>query len=147
MLREEFGFVEPRVHAVLGQAGVKSAHGVTVRVGVAEEDFERAFGFEHFGFPIRVIAEIIQLKRIVTLFRGAFIHAFAHLVLYQLQDWLILQNKGFIKGLYNTSSKNDWPNDVTTKVTIATKKVTIQNFSVFDLFSSAYNLINSSFTP
>ena len=44
---EEFGFVEPCVHAVLGQAGVKSAHGVTVRVGVAEEDFEGAFGFWH----------------------------------------------------------------------------------------------------
>ena len=38
-------FVEPRVHAILGQASVESAHGVTVRVGVAEEDFERAFGF------------------------------------------------------------------------------------------------------
>jgi len=47
---EEFGFVEPRVRAVFGQAGVKSAHiiplwdGVTVRVGVAEEDFEGARG-------------------------------------------------------------------------------------------------------
>jgi hypothetical protein len=42
---EKFGFVEPRaaVHAVLGQAGVKSAHGVTVRVGVTEEYFEGAF--------------------------------------------------------------------------------------------------------
>ena len=44
---EEFLFVKPRVHAVLGQAGVESAHGVTVRVGVAEEDFEGAFGFWH----------------------------------------------------------------------------------------------------
>ena len=44
---DEFGFVEPRVHAVFGQAGPcgKSAHGVTVRVGVAEEDFEGAFVF------------------------------------------------------------------------------------------------------
>ena len=39
---EEFGFVEPSVHAVLGQAGVECADGVTVRVGVAEEDFEGA---------------------------------------------------------------------------------------------------------
>jgi hypothetical protein len=39
---DEFFFVEPRVHAVFGEAGVESAHGVTVRVGVAEEDFERA---------------------------------------------------------------------------------------------------------
>jgi hypothetical protein len=38
---EEFGFVEPRIHAVFGQAGVEGAHGVTVRVGVAEKDFER----------------------------------------------------------------------------------------------------------
>jgi hypothetical protein len=51
-------FVEPRVavHAVLGQAGPcgESAHiiplwdGVTVRVGMAEEDFERAFFSSHF---------------------------------------------------------------------------------------------------
>ena len=49
---EEFGFVEPRVHAVFGQAGVESAHGVTVRVGVAEEDFEGAFVVNglHNGF-------------------------------------------------------------------------------------------------
>ena len=40
---EEVGFIEPSVHAVFGQAGVESPHGVTVRVGVAEEDFERAF--------------------------------------------------------------------------------------------------------
>jgi hypothetical protein len=44
---EEFLFVEPcvAVHAVLGEAGPcgESAHGITVRVGVAEEDFERAF--------------------------------------------------------------------------------------------------------
>jgi hypothetical protein len=39
---EEFLFVEPCVHAVLGQAGVECADGVTVRVGVAEEDFEGA---------------------------------------------------------------------------------------------------------
>ena len=45
---EEFGFVEPCIHTVLGQAGVESAHRVTVRVGVAEENFERAFGFEHW---------------------------------------------------------------------------------------------------
>ena len=50
---DEFGFVEPRVHAVFGQAGPfgESAHGVTVRVGVpqgddmVEEDFEGAFVF------------------------------------------------------------------------------------------------------
>ena len=29
------------------QAGVESLHGVTVRVGMAEEDFERAFCFGH----------------------------------------------------------------------------------------------------
>jgi len=45
---DEFFFVEPRVHAVFGQAGVESPHGVTVRVGVAEEYFEGAFGFGHF---------------------------------------------------------------------------------------------------
>jgi hypothetical protein len=54
---EEFLFVEPCVHAVFpgtarqgrcGQAGVECAHAVTVRVGVAEEDFERAFGGKHF---------------------------------------------------------------------------------------------------
>jgi len=41
----EFGFVEPHVHAVFGQAGPcgESAHGVTVHVGVAEEDFDGAF--------------------------------------------------------------------------------------------------------
>ena len=40
----QFGFVEPRiaVHTVLGQAGVVSPHGVTVRVSVTEKDFERA---------------------------------------------------------------------------------------------------------
>jgi hypothetical protein len=47
---EKFGFVEPRVHAVLGEAGVKSAHGVTVRVGMAKKDFEGAFGFGHDCF-------------------------------------------------------------------------------------------------
>jgi hypothetical protein len=31
-----------RVHAVLGQAGVESADGITVRVGMAEEYFEGA---------------------------------------------------------------------------------------------------------
>ena len=46
---EEFGFVEPRVHAVFGQASVKSAHGVTVRVGVAEEDFEGVVNGWHNG--------------------------------------------------------------------------------------------------
>ncbi len=40
--------LEVRVHAVLGQAGVESAHGITVRVGVAEENFERAFFGSHF---------------------------------------------------------------------------------------------------
>ncbi|MDP1624292.1 MAG: hypothetical protein Q8L64_00835 [bacterium] len=41
---DEFGFVEPRVpygydiHAILGQAGVESPHGVTVRVGVPHGD-------------------------------------------------------------------------------------------------------------
>jgi len=39
---EEFSFVEPCIHAVFGQAGIESAHGVTVRMGVAEEDFEGA---------------------------------------------------------------------------------------------------------
>jgi hypothetical protein len=36
----------------LGQAGVKSAHGVTVRVGMAEKDFEGAFVVNglHNGF-------------------------------------------------------------------------------------------------
>ncbi len=49
---EKLFLVEPRVYAVLGQAGVESAHGVTVRVGVAEEDFERAFVVNglHNGF-------------------------------------------------------------------------------------------------
>ena len=46
---EEFGFIEPRVHAVFGEAGVESAHGVTVRVGVAEEDFEGAVSGWHSG--------------------------------------------------------------------------------------------------
>ena len=45
---EELGFVEPCVHAVLGKAGVNSAYWVTVRMGVAEKDFEGAFGFGHF---------------------------------------------------------------------------------------------------
>jgi hypothetical protein len=36
---EEFGFVEPRVHAVFGQAVIESLHSVSVRMGVAEEDF------------------------------------------------------------------------------------------------------------
>jgi len=30
--------------SVFGEAGVESLHGVTVRVGMAEEDFEGAFG-------------------------------------------------------------------------------------------------------
>ena len=47
-LTTRFGFIEPCVHAVCGQAGVKSAHGVAacarkgIRVGVAEEDTEGA---------------------------------------------------------------------------------------------------------
>ena len=40
---EEFCFVKPCVHAIFGEAGVECADGVTVRVGVAEEDFEGAF--------------------------------------------------------------------------------------------------------
>lgn len=48
MLTTRFFFVQPCVHAVLGEAGVESPHGVTVRVpqgdDMAEEDFERAFG-------------------------------------------------------------------------------------------------------
>jgi len=55
---EKFGFVEPRVHVVLGQAGPcgESAHGVTVRVGVpyghnmAEKDFEGAFWVQAYFF-------------------------------------------------------------------------------------------------
>ena len=39
---------ELQIHAVFGQAGVESAHGVTVRVGAAEEDFEGAFFSSHF---------------------------------------------------------------------------------------------------
>ena len=54
---------QPRVHAVLGETGVESAHiiplwdGVTVRVGVpqgddmAEEDFEGRWSAD-FQFPI-----------------------------------------------------------------------------------------------
>jgi hypothetical protein len=32
----DVGFVEPRVNAAFGQAGVESPHGVTVRMGMAE---------------------------------------------------------------------------------------------------------------
>ena len=44
------------VHAVFCQAGPfgESADGVTVRVGVAEEDFERAFGFGHLVCPAKM---------------------------------------------------------------------------------------------
>ena len=45
---EEFGFVKPCIHAVLGQAGVESARKVTVRVGVAEEDIEGHLGSTDF---------------------------------------------------------------------------------------------------
>ncbi len=39
-------------YTVFGQAGVESAHGVTVRMGVAEEDFEGVFAVNglHNGF-------------------------------------------------------------------------------------------------
>jgi hypothetical protein len=49
-LTMQFGFVEPSVHTVFGQAGPfgESAHGDTVRVRVAEEDFEGAFVSGHF---------------------------------------------------------------------------------------------------
>jgi hypothetical protein len=52
----------------LGQAGVKSAHiiplwdGVTVRVGVAEENFERALGYGHLVSHRKWCNGIIQLK-------------------------------------------------------------------------------------
>lgn len=52
-LTTRFGFVEPcapfgyDIHAVVGQAGVESAHRVTVRVGMAEENFEGAFRVGH----------------------------------------------------------------------------------------------------
>ena len=49
LTREEFFLVEPRVHAVFRQVQVYITHSVTVRVGVAEKDFERAVvgGFGH----------------------------------------------------------------------------------------------------
>ena len=59
---EEFGFVEPRVHAVFGQAGIECADGVTVRVSVAEEDFEGAFGFGHFQSLESISAAIVSAR-------------------------------------------------------------------------------------
>jgi len=47
-LTTRFFLVEPCVRTFRGEAGVECAHGVTVRVGVAEEDFEGAFFGSHF---------------------------------------------------------------------------------------------------
>ena len=44
------------VYPVSGQASVESLHGVAVRVGVAEKDFEGSLGFGHklFHFTYQV---------------------------------------------------------------------------------------------
>jgi len=44
------------LHAVLGQTGVECAHGVTVRVGMAEKDFERVF---QFGYEKSIILRMM----------------------------------------------------------------------------------------
>ena len=46
-----FLLVQPRVHAIGFQAGVEGADGVTVRVGVAEEDFEGAVWLRQINVP------------------------------------------------------------------------------------------------
>ena len=64
---EEFGFVEPCVHAVLVQAGVKSAHGVTVRVGMAEEYFEGAFVVNGWHNGCTDLKRILRLREVCQL--------------------------------------------------------------------------------
>ncbi len=56
------------IHAVCGEAGVESLHGVTVGVGVpqgdnmAEEDFERAFGFGHIRPILAAMRKLYNQK-------------------------------------------------------------------------------------
>ena len=54
---------------VIGQAGVESLHGVTVRVpqgddmGMAEEDFEWTFGFGHIRPVLEVMKRLYNQKQ------------------------------------------------------------------------------------
>jgi hypothetical protein len=47
LVLEVIFFIKPSVHAVFGQAVVQCPHEVTIRMGVAEEDFEEAIFLGH----------------------------------------------------------------------------------------------------
>jgi predicted nucleotidyltransferase len=72
---DQFLFVEPRVYAVLGQAGVESTHGGTATCGRGRGNFEGAFGFGH-KFPtengvMKLYSECIESDIITVRLRMA----------------------------------------------------------------------------
>ena len=80
-----FLFVEPCVHAVIGQAGIESAHGITVRVGVAEEDFERAVVSS--GHKVIDILVLVANRRYSLLnHRWSYLQAKYHQAILSLQN-------------------------------------------------------------
>ena len=72
---EEFFLIQPCVYAIVGEAGVESLHGVAVRVGMAEKDFERTFWVGHlvsrrnglvrlYGFHLIITKSLQEFRRI-----------------------------------------------------------------------------------